>query len=114
MSDEETQIVNGKPGVFLKFCKEIEPGAMIVLGLFVVGLGVTLNISVRCLDKNQALMQRDIASINMRMASEDYTSAGSVPMALHQIQMETIHNRISELNVEQNRMWDRINTMEAN
>lgn len=102
---------NGKTGVFLRFCKEIEPGAMIVLGLFVVGLGIALNLSVRCLELSQALMQRDISSINLRMSSPEYTPTGSVPIEVHREQIEMLHMRIRELSEEDERIWIRINTL---
>ena len=74
-------------------------------------LGITLNLSVRCLDKNQALMQRDIASINLRMASPDYTSAGSVSLEVHREQIWNVNQRISELTDENRRVWERINEL---
>ena len=105
----ETNGFNGRAGVVLEFLRKVEPGVVITLGI----IAVTFIISISKTSTEQALaislMQRDIASINVRMASPDYTSAGSVPMVMYREQIRSINERIGHSDDEQRRMWDRIN-----
>ena len=94
---------NGAGSVFA-FLRKVEPGVVVLVGFAALGFLFNQNTSLK-------LMQRDIASINTRMSSEEYTPAGAISIKLHQAQMESAHRRIGEVEDEQRRVWDRMNRL---
>ncbi len=104
--------LNGyRAGIFFDFLRKVEPGAVLFLGATALGFIISINNKQADHGIQLALMARDISTINVRMASESYTPAGAVGVALHQEQMETVHRRMGEIQDGQQRLWDRLNQL---
>jgi len=97
-------------GAVFDFLRKVEPGAVLALGITALGFIVSINNQQSEHGIALALMARDIGTINARMASDTYTPAGAVGVRLHQEQMETLHRRIGDVEDENKRLWDRLNS----
>ncbi len=96
MSDEakESQVINGRTGLFLKALKEIQPGALITLVGFGVALLFHINEKQNLQDSMLMVIQRDVGALTMRVNAENETM---VDASVHMEQINSIHYRIGLL-----------------
>ena len=107
-----TNNMNGRVTTVFDFLRRVEPGVILFIGIAALGFIINMNREQHIQSTSLALMQRDIATINERMASPTYTPAGAVSMELHREQIQAIHRRQGETASEIDRIWTRLNEHE--